>query len=425
MSTELMLTLGTLIVVIIMFLSGKANFGFIGMFCSTLLCLVGVLDFNEAYGNFASTNVIMMSAMFIMAGALNKTSLVNKVRDFIMSRNTSGRTIVFLYLVGVILLTQLVSPLGVISMMLPLSMALGKDSPVSTSQLLYPGAVMSHATQALTPLGMGLTYYVTANALLEANGAAAYPMGMFDKCLSVILPATVTFIYFVFIGYKLFPKHEVDTTQIAEVKEKKGCDPRTEKIIYTVFIITMICLACSNYLPIPMHIIPIIADLVLAALGCLTAREAKNSINFDSVLMMAGLLCLSTAMQKTGAAQVVADTVVALLGGNPSPVMIEIAFLITGACLTQVMSNTATYNVLVPLAIMTAVARGFDPRGMVLAISLGTTGAMLTPMSSPSVAIAFGAGKYKLKEVFLPCLPAFILHTIAIFISVNLLYPLW
>ena len=186
MSTELMLTLGTLIVVIIMFLSGKANFGFIGMFCSTFLCLVGVLDFSEAYGNFASTNVIMMSAMFIMAGALNKTSLVNKVRDFIMSRNTSGRTIVFLYLVGVILLTQLVSPLGVISMMLPLSMALGKDSPVSTSQLLYPGAVMSHATQALTPLGMGLTYYVTANALLEANGAAAYPMGMFDKFRSMM-----------------------------------------------------------------------------------------------------------------------------------------------------------------------------------------------------------------------------------------------
>lgn len=178
MNMDLMLTLGTLVVVIIMFLSGKANFGFIGMCCAAFMCASGVLTFDEAYENFASNNIIMMCGMFVLAGALNKTSLVNKVRDFIMSRNASGRTIVFLYLAGVILLTQLVSPLGVISMMLPLSAALGEDSPVTTSQLLYPGSVVSHASQSLTPLGAGLTYYVTANALLEANGAGQYQIGL-------------------------------------------------------------------------------------------------------------------------------------------------------------------------------------------------------------------------------------------------------
>lgn len=425
MNMDLMLTLGTLVVVIIMFLSGKANFGFIGMCCAAFMCASGVLTFDEAYENFASNNIIMMCGMFVLAGALNKTSLVNKVRDFIMSRNASGRTIVFLYLAGVILLTQLVSPLGVISMMLPLSAALGEDNPVTTSQLLYPGSVVSHASQSLTPLGAGLTYYVTANALLEANGAGQYQIGLFDKSISVILPCIVTFVYFWLVGYKLFSKHEIDSSQIKSTKERKVCDPKTEKIIYVVFIIAMICLAFSNYLPVPMQIIPIIADLVLAALGCLNSKEAKASIQFDSVLMMAGLLCLSTAMQKTGAAEVVADIVVSLLGGNPSPIAVEVAFMLTGAILTQVMSNTATYNVLVPLSIVTAVARGFDPRGMVLAISLATTGAMLTPMSSPSVAIAFGAGRYTLKEVFLACLPAFIIRTVFVFISVNLIYPLW
>ena len=97
----------------------------------------------------------------------------------------------------------------------------------------------------------------------------------------------------------------------------------------------------------------------------------------------------------------------------------------TGAVLTQLMSNTATYNVLIPLAIVTAMTIGMDPRGMVLAISCATTGAMLTPMSSPSVAIAFGAGKHTLKEVFFPMLPLFIIRNISILISVNLLYPVW
>lgn len=425
MSLQLILTLCTLVGIIILFLSGKANFGFIGMACSTFLCATGVLDFKEAYGNLASTNVIMMASMFVMAGALGKTSLVSRVRNFIMSHGTSGRTIVILYMVGVVALTQLVSPLAVISMLMPLTAALDEDSPVSPSQLLYPGSVMSHGCQALIPVGMGLTYYVSANALLEANGAAAFPMGMLDKSRSMILPALVCFLYMVLVGWKLFPKQKVDTTQIKSVKDQDAIDPVKEKIIFGVFIVTMIALMFSNKLPVPMHIIPMMADLILCITGCLNAKEAKQYLNMDAILMMGGLLCLATAMQKTGAADIVADFIVKILGGNPSPIAIEIAFLVAGAIMTQIMSNTATYNVLIPLAIMTAVSRGFDPRGMVLAISCATTGAMLTPMSSPSVAIAFGAGNYKMKTVFLAMLPLFILYNIAIFISVNLIFPLW
>lgn len=154
MSFELMLTLGTLLVVVIMFLSGKCNFGFIGMVCATFLCMTGVLTFNEAYGNFASTNVVMVSAMFILAGSLSKTSLVRRVRGWIMSKGGSGKSIVFLYLLGALLLTQLVSPLGVISMLLPLTAALDETSPVQPSNLLYPGAVVSHASQAMLPVGL-------------------------------------------------------------------------------------------------------------------------------------------------------------------------------------------------------------------------------------------------------------------------------
>ena len=192
-----------------------------------------------------------------------------------------------------------------------------------------------------------------------------------------------------------------------------------------MFIITMLAIAFNSYLPFPMHIIPIIADLVLAATGCISMKNVKEYLNLDTILMLAGLLCLATAMQKTGAADLVANGIVTVLGGNPSPLLVLIAFYVVGASLTQIMSNTATYNVLVPLAIMTAVSRGFDPRGLVLAISCGTTSAMLTPMSSPSIAIAFGAGRYKIKQVFLACLPLWFLYGVASVIMANVVYPLW
>lgn len=422
MSLQLMLTLGTLIAVVIMFLSGKCNFGFIGMACATFLCATGVLDFKEAYGNFASTNVVMVSAMFVLAGAVSKTSLVKRVRAWIMGHGSSGRSIVFLYLLGSAMLTQLVSPLGVISMLLPLTAALDENSPVQPSNLLYPGAVVSHASQCMLPVGAGLTYFVSANAFLEANGAAER-VRWFDKSLVVFVPAVVAILYMSTIGWKLFPSNSIDTHKVKEAKESTACDPCTEKIIFTVFILTMLAIAFNSYLPFPMHIIPIIADLVLGALGAIDSKDVKRSLQVDTILMLAGLLCLATAMQKTGAADVVADTIVRILGGDPSPLAVLIAFYVVGASMTQIMSNSATYNVLVPLAIMTAVNRGFDPRGIVLAVSCGTTGAMLTPMSSPSIAIAFGAGNYKIKQVFLACLPLWLLYGIAVLIMVNVVYP--
>lgn len=425
MTTQIMIVVAILIMVIAMFLSGKCNFGWIGMFLATALCVTGVLTFNEAYANFASNNVIMFASMFVMAGALQKTSMVSKVRNFILAHGGSGGMVAIMYFLGVMVLTQFVSPLAVIAMMLPLCDALGEDSPVSASQLLYPGSVMSHGCQSLIPFGSGLTYYIAANALLEANGAAEYQLGIFDKSLSMILPAAVTFLYLAFFGWKMFPKKSINTGNIKSAKEREACDPRTEKIIYAVFACVMLGLIFGQYLPFPMYIVPMIGDLVLGATKCMNMREVKNSINFDSVLMMAGVLCLGTAMQKTGAAEVIGQFILNLLGGNPSAIAVEIAFLVTGAVLTQLMSNTATYQVLVPLAIVTAMKMGMDPRGMVLAISCATTGAMLTPMSSPSVAIAFGAGNYSLKEVFLPMLPLFIIRNIIILVSVNLLFPVW
>lgn len=328
MSIHLILTLVTLLVVVIMFLSGKFNFGWIGMFCATFLCATGVLSFKDAYANFASTNVVMVSAMFILAGALGKTTLVDHVRNWIMSKGTSGRSIVFLYLLGSILLTQLVSPLGVIAMLLPLTAALDENSPVQPSQLLYPGAVCSHASQAMLPVGAGLTYFVTANALMEANGAEQR-FTMFDKSAVVFVPALVAFLYMAFIGWKHFPVIKIDAAKIDESRagKAKKIDPKTEKVIYIVFILTMIAICFNSYLPFPMYIIPIIADLILGALGCINMKEAKQYVNFETILMLAGLLCLATAMQQTGAADLVAEFIVKALGGNPSPLAIMIAFL--------------------------------------------------------------------------------------------------
>ena len=85
--------------------------------------------------------------------------------------------------------------------------------------------------------------------------------------------------------------------------------------------------------------------------------------------------------------------------------MILIAFYIAAAFLTQFMSNTATATVFATIAIVTAMSRGIDPRPFAVAIYAGATAAMLSPTSSPSIAIAFGAGHYRIVDVLKACIP--------------------
>ena len=140
--------------------------------------------------------------------------------------------------------------------------------------------------------------------------------------------------------------------------------------------------------------------------------------------MLSGVLPLGTAMQNTGAGNLVADFILGLLGGSPTPLMILITFYVAAAFLTQLMSNTATANIFAALAIVTAMSRGLDPRPFAIAIYAGATAAMLSPTSSPSIAIAFAAGHYKIKDVLKSCFPLWIIYGISVIFMADLFYPL-
>ena len=80
MNTQLVITLVVLVLMIAGFLCGKFRLGLVAMTAATVLCLTGVLTFNEAYANFSNNNVVMIGGMFILSGALSKTSLVPNMR---------------------------------------------------------------------------------------------------------------------------------------------------------------------------------------------------------------------------------------------------------------------------------------------------------------------------------------------------------
>lgn len=423
MNTQLVLTLVILIAMIIGFLSGKFKLGLVAMTAATLLCLTGVLTFSEAYANFANQNVIMIGGMFVLSGALSKTSLVSKVRDFMVKHGDKTGLIIFLYMLINVALIQVSMPTALVSMFLPFMASFSGDSKLKASDLIYPGAVVAHCAQGLMPGAM----FVMINGLLEANNASA-DITAIDYSKVVLVPTIIALLYCSFVAPRFLPKTDfmssVNDAKSSGKAQGSGIAPWREKLIYILFVVNLLCMIFASSLPFSMYIVPIVCDLILFYTKCLDQNDLKNYINLDTLFMLVGVMCLGTAMQKTGAGTVVADFIMGLLGGNPSPMLVLFVFYFAGAILTQFMSNTASQQVFVPLAVITCTANGMDPRAFACAIFAGCTAAMLTPAASPSIGIAFGAGNYKFKNVFFAFLPLWIIYGIAVCVSASMIFPL-
>ena len=197
-----------------------------------------------------------------------------------------------------------------------------------------------------------------------------------------------------------------------------------ENLVYIVFVLVVLGMIFSSFIPFDINVLPAVGVIILMFLGIMDLNDVKNNINLDVCFMIVGIQAVATALQKTGAGTVIADTLMKILGGNPSGIVVLIAFYFTGALLTQFMSNIATMNIFCPLAVITALSQGLDPRAFCLAIAAGCNAAMLTPNASPSTAVAFGAGRYKLKDVLKVNLPLWIIYGAAVMFMANMLYPI-
>lgn len=421
MNIQLIITLVVMLLMIIGFLSGKFKLGLVAMAATTVLCLTGVLEFGEAYANFANKNVVMIGAMFILAGALSKTSLVPKMRDFLMKHGDKAQLIIFLYILANAILIQFSMPTALMSMFLPFMTSFDENSKVQPQHLLFPGAVVAHCFQGLLPGA----YFVMINGLLEANNAGVQITAL-DYSKVLALPCLISIIWCGLIAWRFMPKSQkldMSSFQSNQKKDQKLSSTQ-ETIVYVAFVANMLVMLFDKYIPVSMYVCPIALDIILCFLGILDLNDVKNFINLDTLFMLAGVMPIGTAMQKTGAGQVISDGIMSLLGGNPSPMLMLFAFYFAGALLTQFMSNTATQQAFVPLAIVTCLANGLDPRPFTMAIFAGCTAAMLTPTGSPSCAIAFGAGNYNIKNIVTGFLPLWILYGIAVCFSANFFFPL-
>lgn len=137
--------------------------------------------------------------------------------------------------------------------------------------------------------------------------------------------------------------------------------------------------------------------LCMVLIGALTMDHAYRSIEWRSVFLVAGMLPVGIAIQKTGGAALLAEKIISITGGMGHLALLA-SLVILAVLLTQVINGTAAVTVIAPIAITIARKVGMDPHSAALAVAIASSMAFITPLGHPVNIMVMGAGGYTFRD---------------------------
>ncbi|UCH22916.1 MAG: SLC13 family permease [Deltaproteobacteria bacterium] len=145
---------------------------------------------------------------------------------------------------------------------------------------------------------------------------------------------------------------------------------------------------------VPIYIAAVVGAALMVLTGCLTMDEAYRQIEWKAVFLIAGMLPLGTALDKTGAARLIAEGVVALVGPlGPNAVMLGLVALTFLA--TCFVPTAALVVLMAPIVFNTSTNMGLSPYGLIMAIAMAASASFTTPISHPANILVMGPGGYR------------------------------
>ncbi len=193
-----------------------------------------------------------------------------------------------------------------------------------------------------------------------------------------------------------------------------------EALLSAGVIAGVIALATLNVVPIVTA--ALLGCLVLILLRVISPEEAYRSVSWRVVLLLAGSLSLGTALEKTGAARLLADQIHAL-GSNVSPVVVLSLVYLLASLLTEVMSNNATVVLLAPIVIAVAESMGVSARPFLIAITFAASASFMTPIGYQTNTMVYAAGNYSFRDFFRVGAPLNLLFWILASLLIPVFFP--
>lgn len=355
--------------------------------------LLGLIPVEQIFVGLADPTVVLFGGMFVVGAAMFYTGLAQQIGSTVVKMCGTGENrLMFGIMAVAALMSAFLSNTGTTACLIPVVLAICANARISASRELMPLAFAAGLGGTITLIGTPPN--ILANVALKAAGMAELQFGFFEYAY-IGIPITVAGIfYMMFIGKYLLPK-EMQELESLEIEQEITAETasRSKQVICGLIMAGVILTMAVDI--VPLEVAAVTGALLCVLTGCLTEKQAYNSIDWITIFLFAGMIPVASAMNTTGAGKLIAEATVKMLGGNPSPYLVTAVLFCLAVLLTQFMSNTASKALLCPVGIALSAQMGASPKAVLMAILIASSCAFASPVGTPPNTLVLGPGNYK------------------------------
>ena len=422
-------TLCVLAVAAFLFVTELIPLAVTAMAACTALGILGVLPSKQVYAGLSNSTVVLFGGMFVIGAAMFKTGLAEAVGLWVVNKAGTGEVkLMGAVMLVTIILSSVSSNTGTVACLMPVIIGIAQAANIPASKELMPLAVAANVGGTITMIGTPPNVIVTG--ALSAAGLPSF--GFFEFALIGVPLSVIVLAYMLTIGRKTIPiksagAMDADAVEAAKKEAGAGDDDapksKTKMWISGLILLGVVAAMALNLKTVPLQTAAVTGAILCVITGCLKEKEAYAGIDWVTIFLFAGMLSVATAMDKTGAGKLIADTVVGMMGEHPNPIILCAVLYLISNVLTQFMSNTASAALLAPIGISIAQSIGADPKPVLMAIGIAASMAYATPMATPPNTLVLGPGGFSFNDYVKVGVPLCVITFIASVIIIPIFWP--
>ncbi len=423
------ITLCVLAVAAFLFVTELIPLAVTAMAACTALGILGVLPAKQVYAGLSNSTVVLFGGMFVIGAAMFKTGLAEAVGLWVVNKAGTGEVkLMGAVMLVTIILSSVSSNTGTVACLMPVIIGIAQAANIPASKELMPLAVAANVGGTITMIGTPPNVIVTG--ALSAAGLPSF--GFFEFALIGVPLSIVVLVYMLTIGRKTIPIKNagaMDADAVEAAKKEAGASDdnapksKTKMWISGIILLGVVAAMALNLKTVPLQTAAVTGAILCVITGCLKEKEAYAGIDWVTIFLFAGMLSVATAMDKTGAGKLIADTVVNMMGDHPNPIVLCAVLYLISNVLTQFMSNTASAALLAPIGISIAQSIGADPKPVLMAIGIAASMAFATPMATPPNTLVLGPGGFSFNDYVKVGVPLCVITFIVSVIIIPIFWP--
>ena len=422
------ITLCVLAVAAFLFVTELIPLAVTAMAACTALGILGVLPSKQVYAGLSNSTVVLFGGMFVIGAAMFKTGLAEAIGVAVVKKaGTNEIPLMAAIMLVTIVLSSVSSNTGTVACLMPVIIGICQAAKIPASKELMPLAIAANVGGTITMIGTPPNVIVTG-----ALAAAGLPTFGFFEFAKIGIPLSIIILlYTLFVGRHFLPVHnagDMDEEAVKAAKEEAGSagdapKSKTKMWISGLILIGVVVCMALGLKNLPLHTAAVTGAILCVITGCLKEKEAYAGIDWVTIFLFAGMLSVATAMDKTGAGKLIADTVVGMMGSNPNPYVLTAVLFLISNILTQFMSNTASAALLAPIGISIAQSIGVDPKPVLMALGIAASCAFATPMATPPNTLVLGPGNFTFNDYVKVGVPMCVLSLVVSVIIIPIMWP--